>query len=248
MFVDSQGKESVLCLLCWLQDNCWRENHCSMCCVPTGEQQLLSTQSVLIALLDACSNLNLQPWDWGLNWSSAVSWFVVCFCLQQSFVVKKGPKSWDEVLVKQTDIHGSCLSESCKGQNPQVSYSGPGWLYDLPVLTCLIRASTQFTALHIEGLRCHPKLCLFLCWGSTQFLYTVWTVDKSSNAEQLSVPPVVWCVIALSDPVLVFPCDDRHAMCVPCFKVYVELALNSHLFERDPRTETYTLGCPGKKQ
>ena len=48
------------------------------------------------------------------------------------------------------------------------------------------------------------------------------------------------------DPVLVFPCNDHHAICMSCFEIYVELAINSQLFERDPRTEMYTLGCPGK--
>ena len=48
-----------------------------------------------------------------------------------------------------------------------------------------------------------------------------------------------------SDPVLVFPCHDRHSLCIPCLEIYVNMALNSNTFVQHPESEIYTLGCPG---
>jgi parkin len=127
-------------------------------------------------------------------------------CQQQSFVVRKGPRSWDEVLVKETPIQGTCLSEPCKGKDYKGKYS-------------------------------------FHCCAHRG-------ADKPPEALPLPLLRVntiqVKCMkcAEIQEPVLVFPCEYHHVMCIPCFQIYVELALNSRLFILDPRTEMYTLGCP----
>lgn len=46
---------------------------------------------------------------------------------------------------------------------------------------------------------------------------------------------------------LVFPCENTHAMCLDCFRLYCETKLNDRAFTQSADVG-YTLGCPGKSE
>ena len=48
-----------------------------------------------------------------------------------------------------------------------------------------------------------------------------------------------------STPVLVFPCDRSHVMCLECFKSYGIVRLNDRMFIED-KDLGYSLPCPGQ--
>ena len=50
-----------------------------------------------------------------------------------------------------------------------------------------------------------------------------------------------------SDPVLVFPCQHQHVICISCFSMYCENKVNERRFVRveQPKNIGYTLSCPG---
>ena len=51
-------------------------------------------------------------------------------------------------------------------------------------------------------------------------------------------------LLSCRDPVLVFPCPDRHAMCLDCFEIYRTTKLNERQFVHNSELG-YTLPCPG---
>ena len=51
-------------------------------------------------------------------------------------------------------------------------------------------------------------------------------------------------LLSCRDPVLLFPCPDRHAMCLDCFEIYCTTKLNDRQFIHDTDLG-YTLSCPG---
>lgn len=46
-----------------------------------------------------------------------------------------------------------------------------------------------------------------------------------------------------SSPVLVYPCPEKHVMCVDCFKSYAQVSLDQRTFVEDPNVG-YSLPCP----
>ncbi|XP_067049537.1 E3 ubiquitin-protein ligase parkin-like isoform X2 [Acropora muricata] len=58
--------------------------------------------------------------------------------------------------------------------------------------------------------------------------------------------PCLTCT-EIKDPVLLFPCPDRHAMCLDCFEIYCTTKLNDRQFIHDTDLG-YTLSCPGNSE
>lgn len=54
--------------------------------------------------------------------------------------------------------------------------------------------------------------------------------------------PCITCM-DIENPVLVFPCENTHAMCLDCFRLYCETKLNDRAFTQSADVG-YTLGCP----
>lgn len=72
---------------------------------------------------------------------------------------------------------------------------------------------------------------------------------QTNNAPPLSMVksnirevPCLACT-DLSDPVVVFECEDRHVICIECFADYCKSKLNERQFILDPELG-YTLACP----
>eukprot|EP00112_Aurelia_sp_Birch-Aquarium-sp1_P004761 Seg1540.8_Seg1540.3 transcript_id=Seg1540.8_Seg1540.3/GoldUCD/mRNA.D3Y31 product="E3 ubiquitin-protein ligase parkin" protein_id=Seg1540.8_Seg1540.3/GoldUCD/D3Y31 len=58
--------------------------------------------------------------------------------------------------------------------------------------------------------------------------------------------PCLAC-LEIQDPILIFPCDDRHALCLPCFSMYCHSKIRDRqlILVEQPKNIGYTLCCPG---
>ncbi|KXJ11382.1 E3 ubiquitin-protein ligase parkin [Exaiptasia diaphana] len=91
------------------------------------------------------------------------------------------------------------------------------------------------------------------CHGKTAEFYFKCGTHRASEGERsvalylirtnIRNVPCLACQ-EIMDPVLVFPCDVGHAMCLECFGMYCETRLNDRQFVQNENIG-YTLPCPG---
>ncbi|XP_006819221.1 LOW QUALITY PROTEIN: E3 ubiquitin-protein ligase parkin-like [Saccoglossus kowalevskii] len=89
------------------------------------------------------------------------------------------------------------------------------------------------------------------CHGNTAEFYFKCASHKTSLMERAAVLYLiktntqhVSCITCTdtSDPVLIFPCQQSHAICIPCFTSYSSTKLNERQFIQTPQYG-YTIGC-----
>lgn len=88
---------------------------------------------------------------------------------------------------------------------------------------------------------CHSKKAKFIfhCKQRHTFADSVPLKHIRNNARRICC---ITCV-EVHTPVIVFPCDGQHTMCLNCFKIYCVICLNERRFQQTEKYG-YTLRCP----
>ncbi|KAJ4922189.1 hypothetical protein JOQ06_016595, partial [Pogonophryne albipinna] len=136
-------------------------------------------------------------------------------CRNTTLTLNRGPSCWDDVLLRGR-IHGVCQSDGCQGNEAEFYMkcaSHPTSDDDLSVALDLIMTNIRSDFSASSWLRAASQLI---------------------QSEPRGYPS--------SRPVLVFPCSERHVICLPCFRGYCEVRLREGQFVLHAEVG-YTLPC-----